>query len=608
MTFTRKISHQVMSAIGKKNSKEAESSHQNSQDADDDDVDEVAKRKTSQGDRKTIDTMVEMSTVFLQLHKKEPNVSPSPGTPGKSQTLPIQRSPRLAQKSPRPTLQRKAVSTVVAPTFVLGSSDGQFHDGSKDDMSLGNSRSRSLDSMPTFNLSQNVKNVNPLESKWKPEIKNALSSSLTCVTENPESDQDAAENSKTDSSPQSTSVLNDLSLPNSNSTFEDEKDSASLQNETNNDLNDVDSRDKRSESTSSAELAQSPDVEEPVDLSRHFKTISLGEDSPRFHSPKRTPPVPTTISQSSIFDSPRTAAPRRIPPVPNGNSTFPRRANDEFDPDENHRNPQPQSIDRKIIRQPSFEIETAVELNEEIQFWPSSSEESEPELAQLSFNKVVLHRKTSKSPAIVVDETEEFSNGEEEGGEETDEHPNEDEVHDLNDSINSTESLEMQIRVPPIEDDEATDIYCAFEDCEIDNEMHLFKGDYVKVLERASTGWWLIRNEEGLKGWAPSNFLCPAPQVKGNTECPVSTDGGPCATDKECRPQMSCRIIEDYKGDPYSEELDLRKGEFAHVLHKSESGWWCIQDEDGEIGWAPSNYLEVFEDEDDHEYIIRVGK
>lgn len=65
---------------------------------------------------------------------------------------------------------------------------------------------------------------------------------------------------------------------------------------------------------------------------------------------------------------------------------------------------------------------------------------------------------------------------------------------------------------------------------------------------------------------------------------------------------MSCRVIEDYKGDPYNQEIDLRKGEFAHILHKSESGWWCVQDEDGEIGWAPSNYLEVFEDENAHKY------
>ena len=587
-----------MSAIGKKNSKEAESLHQNSQDANNGDVEGGAERKTSQDDHKTINTMVEMSTVFLQLHKKEPTVSPSLGTPEKSQTLPV-------QISPRPTLQRRAVSSDDAPTFGLGSLDGQFKESSKDDMLVGNSRSQSLDSMPTCNLNQNAKCANPLESKWKPEMKNALSSSLTCVTEIPESDQDAAENDKTGSSPQSTSVLNDLSLPNSNSTFEDEKDSAILQNETDNDLDDIASPDKRSDSTSSTGLAQSPDVlfEEPVDLSRHFKTISLGGDSPRFHSPKRTPPVPPTISYNAVVDSPRSAAPRRIPPVPNGISTFPRSANTEYEPDDNHRSTQ--SIDRKIIRQPSFEQETALELDEEIQFW-SSSDESEPELAQLSFNKVVLHRKTSRSPAIVVDETGEFSNEEEE--EETDKHPNEDEDRGLNNSINSTESLGISIRVPPTEDDESMDIYCAFEDCEIDNEMHLSKGDYVKVLERASTGWWLVQNEDGLKGWAPSDHFCPLPQGKGNVECPVSTEEGVCAFDKECKPQMSCRFIENYKGDPYNQELDLCKGGFAHILYKSESGWWCIKDENGDIGWAPSNYLEVFEDEDDHEYTIHVGK
>ena len=603
----------MMSAFGKKTSKDAENLRHHSKDEDDDGS---AEGKKSQGDHKSIDTMVEMSTVFLQLHKKESN--PITETPEKCQTLPAERSPRLAQKSPRPTLQRKAVSSVAAPTFGLQSSEQQLQEGSKDDMSLGNSRSRSLDSMPTFSLTQNTKYGNSLESKWKPETKNALSSSLKCVTESPESDQDTTENGEPDLSPQSAGKLNDLSLPDLNSVFEDEKDSAGLQNETNS-SNDIDSLDRRSDSTSSTELAQSPNVvmEEPVDLSRHFKTISLGGDSPRFDSPKRTPPVPSIMSLNALEDlRPRSPAPKRLPPVPGNISTFPRRA--EFEPHEDPRNPQ--SIDRKIIRQSSFERETAVELNEEIQCW-SSSDESEPELAQLSFNQVVLHPKSGHSPAIVVDETEtmEKNGKKEETGkafneegpleeEELDKYLNEDEDGCLIDSINSTESLKIPItELPTEDDDESTDIYCAFEDCEIDNEMYLSKGDYVKVLERASTGWWLIKNEEGLKGWAPSNFFCPAPQVKGNTECHVSTDEGKYAFEQQCDPQMSCRIIADYKGDPYNQELDLRKGEFAHVVHKSESGWWCIRDENGEIGWAPSNYLEVFEDEDDQEYIIQVG-
>ena len=586
----------MLSAIGRKTSKEAETNHENPQDSKDGGSDSISK-----GDRKTIDTMVVMSNEFLQLRKKDSNPKPDPGIPEKSQTLP-------APKSPRPTLQRKAVSTLAASSLGLGSSGEGFKEGSKDDMSLGIPRSRSMDSMPTSHLKQNANKQ--FDSKWKPETKNALSSSLKCVNEIPEPDQDKGENEITDSGPQLTNVLNDLSVTKPNSTSTNEKDSVCLKTEGDNDLNDIDSCDIASESTSSTGLTQSPEVcEQPIDLSRYFQTISLSGDSPRLHSPKRVPPVPSLSLHS---DPPRSPAPSRIAPVPSGISTFTKRADAAFKPQESHRNPQ--SIDRKIIRQAPFEKETAVELNEEIQYW-CSSDESEPELFQLSVN-------SNSSPAIMVDNAEESSSEdeeeeeedeeeeeeEEEEGEEMDKRPNGTQDLNLKSSINSNESLKIQIDAPSIEDENSNDIYCAFEACEIDSEMNLSKGDYVQVLEKASTGWWLVKNEEGLKGWAPSNFLCPAPQVHGNTECPVvRSEEGEFVIDKEYKPQMSCRVIEDYRGDPYNQEIDLCRGAFAHILHKSESGWWCIKDEDGEIGWAPSNYLEVYEDEGAHEYVNHVG-
>lgn len=582
----------MMSAIGRKVSKGTETIPENPQD----NVDSYGDKHAgiSKGDRRTIDAMVEMSTEFLQLKKKDSNPKPGAEVLEKSQTLP-------ATRSPRPSLQRKAVSTLAASSLDLGSSDKSLKEGSKDDMSLGIPRSRSMDAVPTFLLKQNVNNQ--FNSKWKPETKNALSSSLKCVNEIPEPDQDGNGNDAMNSGPQSKNVLNDLSLTNSNSTSENEKDSVSLKIEGDNDLNDIDSCDIRSESTSSTALTQSPDVcEQPIDLSRYFQTISVGGDSPRIHSPKRVPPMPSLIPQSLHGDSPRSPAPSRIAPMPSGISTFPKRADASFKPQQAHGNPQ--SIDRKIIRQASFENETAVELNEEIQYW-SSSEESEPELLQLSANNNSL-------PAIEVDDMEDSSTEEEEEDEkekeeEMDKRPNGTQDLNLRSSINSNESLKLQIEVPAAEDENSNDIYCAFEACEVDSEMHLAKGEYVQVLERASTGWWLVKNEAGLKGWAPSNFLCPAPKVHGNTECHILSEEGVCVIEKECRPQMSCRVIEDYKGDPHNQEIDLRRGEFAHILHKSESGWWCIQDGDGEIGWAPSNYLEVFEDEDAHEYVDHVG-
>ncbi|KAJ7376751.1 Cytoplasmic protein nck2 [Desmophyllum pertusum] len=94
--------------------------------------------------------------------------------------------------------------------------------------------------------------------------------------------------------------------------------------------------------------------------------------------------------------------------------------------------------------------------------------------------------------------------------------------------IVAQKALKIQVRMSPYEEGEeeeeeefSTEMYCAIETYEVDDEMHLSKGDYVEVLERASAGWWLVQNEDGLKGWAPSNYLCPAPQVNGNTECLV---------------------------------------------------------------------------------------
>ena len=589
----------IKSAFGKTNTK----------DADDGDGDGGAERKVSKGEFQSMDTMVEMSTDFLQLHKKPkarpstpegdpstpegnpstpkknphpstPKPSPHPSTPKasprastleKSQTLP-------ERSSPRPTMH-KSISNLIGSSLGRGLlSAGDFNSGSKDDMAVGDLKSRN--------------NANDSE------IKNALSSSLNCVDEVPKSDQDEAENRARDPDPESTNAFNGLS--HSNSIPEDENDTAtcSLKNGENGDVTDIDVCDIRQESMSSTELAESPDglCEQPVDLSTHFKTISLGGDSSRFHSPKKNPPVSSAISQRSVVDSPRTSAPRRIPPVPNG-STFPRRSDAEHEQQDD--NTKPASLGRKIIRQRSFEKETSVELNKEIQFWSSSSDESEPEIAQLSFNGVV-HDKTSKSPAIVVDETEECSTKEEE----TEKRFNGD--ADLN---SSTESLEIQVRMSPYEEGEeeeeeefSTEMYCAIETYEVDDEMHLSKGDYVEVLERASSGWWLVQNEDGLKGWAPSNYLCPAPQVNGNTECLVPDEevrliNKECVIGKECqKPKMSCRVIANYKGDPDNQEIDLHKGDTAHILNKTESGWWCIRDEKGDIGWAPSNYLEVSED------------
>jgi len=295
-----------------------------------------------------------------------------------------------------------------------------------------------------------------------------------------------------------------------------------------------------------------------------------------------------------MVDSPKAKSPSRSSPVPNGSMTFPRsKMQQSLDEEQQKIHTIPQtSSDRKIIRQGSREKETAYELNEEVMVW-SSSDESDPELS-LSFKRV-LYPKTGTSPAIVVDETEEHSIEEGEFR------------LALDDGVASTESFEIEVNLqnsvdPSDEEGYFTDIYCVKKPHEVDSEMYLAKDSQVQVLEKASTGWWLVQSEEGVRGWTCSSHLCPAPQVNGKheySELEEDEDDKEEPEDLEERSQqMSCRVIEDYSGDPDNQEMELQENEIIRVLHASESGWWFVQNEEGEVGWAPSNYLEVFEDED----------
>lgn len=520
---------------------------------------------------------------LLRLHKPDQTSSyPRPRTP---QTLPrSQKDSDVVTKSPRPTLQRRAVSALVTPTFDLGSTDGN-QESSKDDSKLENSRSasRSMESVLPIKVSQNLF---ALESKWRPETKNVLSSSLPRLHEIPEPNEDER---TTQPDPGSPKIPNRLSPSSENSCPEDMESSATLENGADSDTGSCDVSHGCMNSTSVAELTEYLDgfCKQPVGTSKHYKKISLDEDSPRIKAPKRSPPVPSNQTQNPAIDSPRSKAPSRSPPVPNSSGTFPRdkiqQSEDELQ--KIHTIPKT-SFDRKIIRQDPFEKETALQLNGEIQFW-SSSDESDTELAQLSSNRV-LHP-TSRTPP-----------------------PEDQSITEGHIVISSTQSFEFEVNPPksvkpPGEDGYYTDIYCTSKSHEVDAEMFLAKGDFVKVLERASTGFWLVQNEEGVRGWTCSSHLYPAPQVNGNVDCPASEEEDEEEEDEEeeeenedeeSSPQMPCRVIENYKGDPYNQEIDLHEDQIVHILHKSESGWWCVQNEEGEIGWAPSNYLEMFDDED----------
>jgi len=616
VSLPRKISQQVLSAMVKKDSKAGIG--ETSQEA----KDEIASgtsRKDSKDESKTIGAMVEMSSVFLQLQKPDKgsgNVSPRPRTPERSS-----RVSNPVTKSPRPTLQRKAVSDLVASTFDPRSI-GVNHKDSKDDLGLVNSRSRSLESMHAYKETQNLSGGyrNAVDSKWKPETKNVLSTSLPSLHETPESEHsEVGEDAAIQPDPELPEISNKLSVSSETSCRENKERSVSLESAPDSDTG---SCDISYESTTHTELVEALDgfCKQPVDTSKNFKRFSLEEempiilppkrsppvppnapqsaivDPPRAKSPSRSPPVPSDVPQSPMVDSPRAKSPSRSSPVPNGSMTFPRSKMQQSSDEEQQkiRTIPNTSSDRKIIRQGKLEKETAYELNEGVMVW-SSSDESDPELS-LSFKRV-LYPKTGTSPAIVVDETEEHSIEEGEFR------------LALDDGVASTESFEIEVNLqnsvdPSDEEGYFTDIYCVKEPHEVDSEMYLAKDSQVQVLEKASTGWWLVQSEEGVRGWTCSSHLCPAPQVNGKHEYSEpeedKDDKEPEEPEdlEERSQEMSCRVIEDYSGDPDDQEMELQENEIIRVLHASESGWWFVQNEEGEVGWAPSNYLEVFEDED----------
>lgn len=524
-------------------------------------------------DGKTIGTMVEMSSVFLQLHKPDKkigNASPRPRTP---------------ERSPRPTAQHKAVSTIIPPTFDHGSTTQVNETGSKDDLKLEIPRCLSLDSMLPFTSTQSARGdcTPAVDSIGKSQTKNDVATSFPKALEITESEQSEVDDDETTGpglemaeKSNKLSVSSEMSCPDS----------------------DTGSCDISHENLTRIELVEALDgfCKQPVDDSKHFKKISLDEGFPDLKPPTRSPPpVPTNVPQSNGIDSPRAKSPSRSPPVPNINRTYPRSEMQQpSEGDQQKINTFPtSSLDRKIIREDSSETETAAELNQQMQVW-SSSDESEPEWIQLSSDRV-LHPKTKTPPAIVIDKVEKSSIEEE------------DVCLALDYGDASTESFEIEIDLrsgvrPTDEEDSSSDIYCVAEPHEVDAEMYLDKDSYVKVIEKASTGWSLVQNEEGLRGWTPSRYLRAATQVHGKYVFsePWKEEQRKEEDNEEIEeesPRMTCRVVEDYEGDPDNQEIDLQEGEILEILHKSESGWWCVKNEEGEVGWAPSNFLEEFEED-----------
>lgn len=493
------------------------------------------------GEKKSINTMVEMSSMFLQVQKREETLSNG--------------SPKV-KSSPRPGLQRRAISAQIT-SFDKETTAGDSQ-GSKDDSALQMERAQSLDSMLT--------KVSQVQSE---DDKNVPHTSLPDVRERQNDEED-------------NSNENPLSSERSNVV---EKNGSDLKNENEID-SDSGSCDISHTTFSHIEVVEAFDgfCKQPVDESTHFRKTSSNEGSPKVAPPRRSPPTPRDRTNSANMKSPNKRS-----TLPNGN---PRNVRDNMKGDELQRNNTfpPSGVARKVIRQDSLEEETDKDLNQQMRVLNSSDDDSEPEWAKSSLDKHT-HPKLQSLPSIVIDKTEKRPSGD--GNELT---------VPLDDGVASTESFEIEINISNDMQSSGKEycpvIYYVEKAHEVDSDMFLNKGSFVKVLEKAENGWWFVQGEDGTRGWTRSSFL-------GLQRTAVEDEaGGDSRSDDEEdnkeRPneEQSCRVLEDYEADPNNQEIDLQMDEIVRILYKADSGWWCVRNTQGEIGWAPSNFLEEIEKED----------
>ena len=151
-----------------------------------------------------------------------------------------------------------------------------------------------------------------------------------------------------------------------------------------------------------------------------------------------------------------------------------------------------------------------------------------------------------------------------------------------------------------------------FKEAEDNKEINLHKGEILHIVHKDESGWWCAKNSEGEIGWVPSNFLKlmqgeaddddddDDEEEEEEDDDDDDDDDEEDEDDEEHRGnesdlQISCRVKTDFKGNEDKQEINLQKGQLLKILHKGENGWWCVRNENGDVGWAPQIHLEALE-------------
>ena len=145
----------------------------------------------------------------------------------------------------------------------------------------------------------------------------------------------------------------------------------------------------------------------------------------------------------------------------------------------------------------------------------------------------------------------------------------------------------------------------SFKGAEDNEEVNIDKGEILHIVHKDESGWWCAKNSEGEIGWVPPNFL---KLMQGEADNDDDDDDDEAEEEEEDDDddkeehkgnendlQISCRVKSDFKGNEDNQEINLQKGQLLQIFYKGENGWWCVRNENGDIGWAPQIHLEALE-------------
>lgn len=126
-----------------------------------------------------------------------------------------------------------------------------------------------------------------------------------------------------------------------------------------------------------------------------------------------------------------------------------------------------------------------------------------------------------------------------------------------------------------------------------DDELHLHQGLKLTVLEKSSDGWWKGEEENGNKGWFPSNYV-QEEAIEENDLMMAKINGTTQQNSQTILEIVVCLYSFDAQN---SQELSFAKNERLEILEHpvDDPDWWLARNHYGQTGLIPTNYIQVLE-------------